>query len=312
MEPLARRLVIAGIMNNPTLRQVFEALFARKWKTKKTAHEIRRLYFRVLDPRFGYKGVRDIRDEDIALFHAEGAAQPYQTNRAFTYLSALFDFAERKGWRDRGSNPSRDFARYPELTRPRFASAVELARLGPIMEKAARDPRRLPAIVAIYLTLLSGARPSEIAAARTEWVVNGVLNMPDAKTGSRPVYLPPEALLLLERLPEGREFLTGVTAKGAAAAWRNLRREAGIPDLRLYDLRRTFGTIGMAVTKNRGLIGEMLGHRDEQTTKTYARIWNEAAVEGVAQTGAAISNLLGGNLVDLLRGAHGAKAEHTE
>lgn len=70
----------------------------------------------------------------------------------------------------------------------------------------------------IHLLILSGARKSEIAAARPEWLDGSVLRLPDSKTGEKSVHLPPQAMALIKRLP---------------------KTEAGCPDLRMHDLRRT-------------------------------------------------------------------------
>ena len=48
------------------------------------------------------------------------------------------------------------------------------------------------------LLILTGARCGEIAMARWDWLDGNVLRLPDSKTGAKPVFLPPQALAVVE------------------------------------------------------------------------------------------------------------------
>jgi integrase len=57
---------------------------------------------------------------------------------------------------------------------------------------------------------------------------------------------------------------------------------AGVPDLRLHDIRRTFGSHLAMVTKDLVLVQEMLGHSDISTTrKHYAHLTDDHKREGM-------------------------------
>jgi integrase len=121
-----------------------------------------------------------------------------------------------------------------------------------------------------------------------------VLRLPDSKTGQRDVYLPPQAVALIESLPPYRDgTITGI--KSPRHLWRVIRKEAGCPDLRLYpDLRRSFATVGVAAGNTMDLMGGLLGHKNRQTTMVYARLMEDAAKEAASSTAAAMEKLLNG------------------
>lgn len=277
-------------MTEHTINELFDRVFVEHWIGRKRAAEVRRIYLRDVAPRIGDHRLRDVDYSVVNGLHRALAAAPVAANRALAVVSTMLNMAERYGWRDIHSNPCFQVPRYTELSRRRFAKRPELKALGAQFERFAADPKTLPGVVFIMLVLLSGARPGEIASARWEWLDGSVLRLPDSKTGTRDIYLPPAAMRLLKRLKRGEATITGV--QNPKRLWAHIRTAAGCPDLRLYDLRRTFATVGMATTKNVGLVGELLGHTQAQTTKVYARLWDEAAQTAADQTGGAIESLL--------------------
>ena len=52
--------------------------------------------------------------------------------------------------------------------------------------------------------------------------------------------------------------------------WELVRKEAGCPDLRLHDLRRTFASTALGLGYTLAQIGELLGHASPATTAGYA------------------------------------------
>jgi integrase len=106
----------------------------------------------------------------------------------------------------------------------------------------------------------------------------GVLRLPDSKTGARPVYLPPAAMRLVDALPPMRDgTLLGI--KSPKALWADVRREANVPTLRMYDLRHTFASTLLEAGYTLAQIGELLGHASEQTTKRYTHLLEGKAHE---------------------------------
>lgn len=98
------------------------------------------------------------------------------------------------------------------------------------------------------------------------------------------------------RLPWRGEAVKGehIHASTLAHTWADLRGEAGLEDVRLYDAcRHSFAS--RALTKH-GMslaqIGEQLGHALAATTKGYAHLHDSAAKANAATIGEGISRAL--------------------
>ena len=56
-------------------------------------------------------------------------------------------------------------------------------------------------------------------------------------------------------------------------SYKPLLRRAGLPDIRLYDLRHTFATLMFENSEQLKLVSEMLGHRSvKQSADTYTHV----------------------------------------
>ncbi len=55
-------------------------------------------------------------------------------------------------------------------------------------------------------------------------------------------------------------------------AWERIRTKAGIPDVRIHDLRRTVGSWLAGSGESLPMIAKVLNHRDVSTTAIYARL----------------------------------------
>jgi integrase len=229
-------------------------------------------------PHFGDLRLRDITRADVARFHSQHRQAPVSANRALSLLSAILNWAERVGERPDGSNPCRHVAKYPERRRERLLSAAELAALGEALDQSTVDWR---AIAAIRLLLFTGARRTEILTLRWDYVdaAQGTARLPDSKTGAKTLFLPPGALAVLDQLPrmDGNPYvLPGDRIEAHFASitrpWQCIRRAAGLPQLRLHDLRHAFASIGVAGGDSLLIIGKLLGHRQAATTQRYAHL----------------------------------------
>lgn len=72
---------------------------------------------------------------------------------------------------------------------------------------------------------------------------------------------------------------------GLKTAWDWVRREAGMPDLRLHDLRHSAASFMINAGINLFAVGKVLGHADHQSTMRYSHLADDtllAAVEAGA------------------------------
>jgi integrase len=54
--------------------------------------------------------------------------------------------------------------------------------------------------------------------------------------------------------------------------WRRIRTAAGLPDVRIHDLRHSFASIGAGAGMSLPVIGKLLGHSQAVTTARYAHL----------------------------------------
>jgi integrase len=255
--------------------------------------EDKRLVEKIILPKIGRMKTNAFDMHDADQLHQSLKATPTQANRVMACLSRMMTLAEKWGLRAPGSNPCRYVSHFKENKRRRYMRQEEAPRIAAVLERY--EPTRPESVAFIYLLMLSGARPDEISRARRDWVERvgdrGVLRLPDAKTGARSVYLPPQVMRLIDSLPETR---TGklLTIKSPKALWDLVRVEAGVPDLRLYDLRHTFASAALKAGYSLDQIGELLGHASAQTTKRYAHLVEEKAHEAAASTASLIQGML--------------------
>ncbi len=104
----------------------------------------------------------------------------------------------------------------------------------------------------------------------------GVLRLPDAKAGARPVPLGAPAIALLIAQPRSGELVVGgrtagtrLTLAALEAAWKKVRTKAGLRNARLHDLRHTVGTFAGQAGLNAFTVRDILGHKTLAMTDRY-------------------------------------------
>lgn len=205
----------------------------RKASTARGYHDILE---RIVLPRLGKMSVPAVEHSDIARLHHALRQTPYAANRAIAVISKMFNWAEQHGHRSRSTNPCKDIEKFAEYGRERFLSAPEITALATALEASERDGTvDVYAIAAVRLLILTGARLGEILTLRWQDVDldQARLNLPDSKTGAKPVYLNAPALEVLTSLPRLKNNPHVICGGKAGAAlvnlqapWRRIRRRA--------------------------------------------------------------------------------------
>jgi integrase len=128
-----------------------------------------------------------------------------------------------------------------------------------------------------------------------------VIFLSDSKTGKKPIYLSAASLAILSTLPriEGNSHIIPSGKAGRPKAdltrpWVAVRKAAGLPDLRLHDLRHSFASIGAGGSMGLPILGKLLGHREAATTARYAHLDADPMRRAAETIGATISAAMDG------------------
>ena len=189
-----------------------------------------------------------------------------------------------------------------------------MARVGDALEKAEQDGSADRfAIAALRLLIFTGCRRDEILGARWSWVDfdRGFLNLPDSKTGAKPVHLSPPALDVLRALPriEGNPYI--IVGAKAGQRWVNLRKvwvrirksaaieptvlpNGSVQEVRLHDLRHSFASMLASGGASLPMIGRLLGHSNPQTTARYAHLADDPLRRLSVEVGDRVASALSG------------------
>ena len=205
-------------------------------------------------PALGERALREVGPEDVAALHHKLRETPSAANLAVWVLSRMFVLAEAWEMAPPGRNPCRHVRYYREKARERFLAPEEFRRLGAALKRLEAGGSMMPsAIAAIRLLMLTGCRSDEILSLKWDDVdrTARVLRLRDAKTGPRMVPLTGPVLKVLdgiERIDDVPWVLRGAKAGSRLAClswhWRRIKRETGLHDVRVHDLRHSCATIG--------------------------------------------------------------------
>ena len=180
----------------------------------------------------------------------------------------------------------------------RFLSTEELGRLGATLARQA-DRDRVK-VAAVRLLALTGCRYSEVLGLHWSDVKGLRLQLRDSKTGPRTVWIGEEGKKVLASLDRRKGvsliFYDEQRRKPVRlyAFWERIRQEAGLPGLRVHDLRHTYASRAAAMSETMPVIGKLLGHRKPTTTQRYTH-FDDADVLAIAERiGGAIEMMMSG------------------
>ncbi len=201
-------------------------------------------------------------------------------------------------------NPARGIKRNPRPKLTRFLSREEVRRLHRELDRHAGDrPSRARQADIIRLLLLTGCRKSEIRTLRWRDVDGQVLNLRDAKTGPRQVILSAPARAIVQRQPRSESAYVFPSPSNPdrplsrnLSLWLSVRKEAGIEDVRLHDLRHTFASHAVLQGVPLPVVSRLLGHRHPSMTLRYAHVGDRETEAAAERIGASIARELDGSM----------------
>jgi integrase len=247
----------------------------RSWRTDETLLRIHIL------PTLGKKHLDEISNRDIAELLRKLRQDGYATgttNRVLVLLRYVYNLAKKWGVPGVVDNPAVGLKTAPDVCRERFLTAEEAQRL---LKALATDENRVAA-KAINLLLLTGARRNEVTKAKWDYVDfnRKTLLVPISKTGrARIIALSGAAIELLrsiERLPDNPYIFpsptTGRPCPSLHFPWLRIRKNSGLTDLRLHDLRHSFASFLVNEGVSLYVVQGLLGHTQPRMTQRYAHL----------------------------------------
>jgi integrase len=166
------------------------------------------------------------------------------------------------------------------------------------------------AIAGLRLLIFTGARLTEVLTLRWEWInfSTGVARLPDSKTGAKNLYLPAGALEVLAKLPRfaGRPCVLpgdgdAPSFIGIQKPWQRVRALAGLPGVRIHDLRHAFASTAVAAGDSLFIVGKLLGHRQAATTERYSHLAPDPARAVANRTADRLGAMLEGRSAEVVK-----------
>ena len=266
-------------------------------RTLQTYTNQAKLYIR---PKLGKRRIADVTATEVE--RAVGRLPDATRNRVLALLSRLFNLFEKWGWRPQHTNPVRGIERARETPRDRVLDSRELAALSAALDQL--DERFPASVAAVRVAAVTGLRISEVCSIRHGEVdaESGRVVLPKTKTGRRVHHLPDAAIQIIAGMPRihrnGHVF--AVDARGPLT-YRTVRTHfmtaaklAGLPDVRLHDLRRTVATGAAAAGVSAPILQQLLGHKTAQAANAYVRDLGASVADARRAIGAAMAAAMAG------------------
>lgn len=241
------------------------------------------LYRLRIGPEFGQRRLNDVSRLQIQKFHAklmnEGLAAA-TANHHIKLIRRMLNLAVE--WSViSGPNPASRIEMFAEDNQiERYMNDEELQRL---LEVLRTDSRQGVCKVALFL-LSTGARLNEALSAKWEHVDTdkGIWRVPATNSKSkrmRAIPLNDAAMAVINALDTKGEYDHLFINKkrklpyvNIAKVWEDLRNKAGLPKLRIHDLRHQFASFLVNDGQSLYTVQQILGHSDPSVTQRYAHL----------------------------------------
>lgn len=254
-------------------------------------------------PRFANRYLDTIARQDIVKLHhdrrAAGAA-PGSINRLLIMMRYIYNLAIK--WEVAGvkSNPC---AGVPLLEvnnkMERYLSVEEARRL---YESVCQSQNTMLQYI-VPMLILTGARKREVLDAKWQDfdVTRRLWRIPMTKSGkARHVPLSDGALSVLSTVPRGSSgewvFANPDTSKPYVSlyyAWNTARKQAGLAEVRMHDLRHSFASLLINSGRSLYEVQHILGHTQVKTTQRYAHLSQDTLLDAANAATRAVGSMMG-------------------
>lgn len=290
-----------------TLNDLLSDYFSRAPMKPRSLTEYKGLQTRYLTDGLGKLKLSAVTPKALARLHSDitlGKVKGFKggaptANRMLAMIKAAYNWAASASLVS-GVNPAALIKKNAEVSRDRYVESHELAKFFAAVNAAPDIARAF-----FLLAVLTGVRRSNVCAMRwcdidmdaALWTVPGE----QIKNGEAlKVPLVPEAVEILKERHkasgDGVYVLPGTGDSGhyrePKRAWATIKKRAGMPNLRIHDLRRTLGSWLVRTGASTAINMRALGHKSIQAAQVYQRIADTDPVR--AAVGRATSAILVG------------------
>lgn len=274
----------------PTLDDLYERWHDSVKHRKRSIKDDERTYELHIQPYFGEKRIKSITTSQVRTWHNKLSKKTRQrkkdgkkvtlsqtsANRCLALLRSIYN-AEAPEI----PNPCKGVKLFKETSRDRFIKPQEMNRFfsalySPDTPDTLRDLVKIMLFTGARRMNVFSMRWSELDLDSAVWTIPGS----KFKSGDKSeVELIPLVVDILKERQNNRSSIFVFPAKSKTGhisdpkkQWKNLIERAGLPDLRMHDLRRTCGSYQAIAGSSLLVIGKSLGHRNMKTTEVYARV----------------------------------------
>ena len=294
-DPCEERAVLRAVPTLATFVKERYLPFAKGYK--RSWHTDESMLRNHILPLFGHRHLDEIKKEDIVAMHhgrRAGGGAPGSANRLLILMRYLFNLALRWELSGLSKNPTAGVPLFEENNKfERYLTKEEAQRLYEVVSHS--ENRMLKFIVPMLI--LTGARKREVLDARWQDfdLDMRIWRIPTSKSGkARHVPLSNGALQVLAEVrveqatwPKSALDSTWVFANpdtgkpfvSIFCAWNTSRKRAGLPEVRMHDLRHSFASF--LINNGRSLyeVQKILGHTQVRTTQRYAHLAQETLLD---------------------------------
>ena len=241
----------------------------------------------------------DIARQDIEAFQAamfNNGSKPGTVNRYMALVKHIFNLAEK--WEIIDKSPARNVRRIEDNNhKERYLTTEETEHL--LQQLKSCKSKVIPDI--IEFLILTGARKGEVVGLRWDelnfkqgtWVLPAERNKAKVR---KVIPLSGAALQVLARRKENDcEYVfpnpkTGWPIKHFHNTWDRIRQRAGIPDVRIHDLRHNFASLLINSGRSLYEVQKLLGHSQISTTQRYAHLTQDTLQEATEMVSSLVQN----------------------
>jgi len=304
LAPVAPAQVSALLPREPTLHELaerFRSEYIDVYLKPRTASNYRHYLDTYILPALGDRPFTQVTRSSIQSLHASLRAHPAAGDYILCVLGSMYTRIIRDWELADMRNPVSNTKRFGSRRVERFLTPEERRALEAVLHQGVRMKTSSRGYIepmsawALQLLAHTGLRKDEVISLKwpmIDWQ-HAVFNLPDTKTGQRSVPVSSQVMALLREIhahtgqPRAGYVIRSRTGRRLTSlnkTWERIRVMAGIPDVRLHDLRHSFASDALMGGVPLAIIGKILGHRQPTTTQRYTHLSDRVVRDAIEQT----------------------------